>query len=36
MVSEQCDEMAAATYFKQAINNNGFTHKVAMDKNGAN
>jgi len=33
---EQRDEMAATTFFKQAINNNGFPHKVVMDKSGAN
>jgi putative transposase len=36
MLSEQGDEMAATTLFKQAINNNGFPHKVVMDKSGAN
>jgi putative transposase len=36
MLSEQRDEMAATTFFKQAINNNGFPHKVVMDKSGAN
>ena len=30
------DEVAATTFFKQAINNNGFPHKVVMDKSGAN
>ena len=28
--------MAATAFFKQAINNNGFPHKVVMDKSGAN
>ena len=36
MLSEQRDEAAATTFFKQAINNNGFPHKVVMDKSGAN
>jgi len=36
MLSEQRDEMAATAFFKQAINNNGFPHKVVMDKSGAN
>jgi putative transposase len=36
MLSEQRDEVAATTFFKQAINNNGFPHKVVMDKSGAN
>ena len=36
MLSEQRDEMAATMFFKQAINNNGFPHKVVMDKSGAN
>jgi putative transposase len=35
-VARQRDEMAATTFFKQAINNNGFPHKVVMDKSGAN
>ena len=35
MLSEQRDEMAATAFFKQAINN-GFPHKVVMDKSGAN
>ena len=35
MLSEQRDKMAATTFFKQAINNNGFPHKVVMDKSGA-
>ena len=34
--SEQRDEMAATTFFKQAINGNGFPHKIVMDKSGAN
>ena len=29
-------EMAATAFFKQAINNNGFPHKVVMDKSGTN
>src|SRR5450631_2231135 len=36
MLSEQRDVMAATAFFKQAINNNGFPHKVVMDKSGAN
>jgi len=28
--------MAATTFFKQAINSNGFPHKIVMDKSGAN
>jgi len=36
MLSEQRDEMAAATFFKQAINGNGFPHKIVMDKSSAN
>jgi len=36
MLSEQRDEMAATKFFKQAINNNGFPHKVVRDKSGAN
>ena len=36
MLSEQRDEVDATTFFKQAINNNGFPHKVVMDKSGAN
>jgi len=36
MLSKQREEMAATTFFKQAINNNGFPHKVVMDKSGAN
>ena len=35
MLSEQRDEMAATTFFKQATINNDFLHKVVMDKNGA-
>jgi len=36
MLSEHRDEMAATTFFKQAINGNGFPHKIVMDKSGAN
>jgi len=36
MLSEHRNEAAATTFFKQAINNNGFPHKVVMDKSGAN
>jgi putative transposase len=36
MLSERRDEYAATAFFKQAINNNGFTDKVVMDKSGAN
>jgi putative transposase len=36
MLSEQRDETAATTFFKQAINGNGFPHKIVMDKSGAN
>jgi len=36
MLSEHRDDMAADTFFKQAINGNGFPHKVVMDKSGAN
>jgi len=36
MLSEHSDEAAATTFFKQAIDANGFTQKVAMDKSGAN
>jgi putative transposase len=35
MLSEKRDEAAATTFFKQAIDNNGFPKKVVMDKNGA-
>lgn len=34
MLSEHRDEMAAITFFKQAINSNGFRHKIIMDKSG--
>jgi putative transposase len=34
MLSEHCDEAAATTFFKQAINANGFPNKVVMDKSG--
>jgi putative transposase len=36
MLSEQRDETAATAFFRQAIDNNGFPHKVVMDKSGAN
>jgi putative transposase len=36
MLSEQRDEAAATAFFKQAIDNNGWLHKVVMDKSGAN
>lgn len=36
MLSEQRDETADSAFFKQAIDNNGFHHKVVMDKSGAN
>ena len=36
ILSEHRDEMAATTFFKQAINGNGFPHKIVMDKSGAN
>jgi len=36
ILSEHYDEMAATTFFKQAINANGFPHKIVMDKSGAN
>ncbi len=36
MLSEKRDEAAATAFFKQAIDNNGFPNKVAMDKSGAN
>jgi putative transposase len=36
MLSEQRDEMAATTFFKQALNSNGFPDKIVMDKSGAN
>ncbi len=36
MLSKHRDEMAVTAFFKQAINNNGFPHKVVMDKSGAN
>ncbi len=35
MLSERRDE-EAATFFRQAINQNGFPDKVVMDKSGAN
>jgi putative transposase len=36
ILSEQRDEVPATAFFKQAINNNGFPHKVVMEKSGAN
>jgi putative transposase len=36
MLPEKRDEAAATLFFKQAINKNGFTKKVVMDKSGAN
>ena len=36
MLSEHLDEMAATTFFEQAIDTNGFPHKVVMDKSGSN
>ena len=36
MLSEQRDETAATAFFRQAIDNNGFPHKIVMDKSGAN
>jgi len=36
IVSERRDETAATAFFKQAIDANGFPHKVVMDKSGAN
>ena len=36
MLSEQRDEMAATTFFKQTLDANGFPNKVVMDKSGAN
>jgi putative transposase len=36
MLSEKRDEAAATAFFKQAIDANGFPHKVVMDKSGAN
>ena len=36
MVSEHRDEAAATAFFKQAIDANGFSSKVVMDKSGAN
>jgi putative transposase len=36
MLSEHRDERAATAFFKQAIDGNGFPHKVVMDKSGAN
>jgi putative transposase len=36
MLSEQRDEMAATTFFKQALKGKGFPYKIVMDKSGAN
>ena len=36
MLSERWDEAAAASFFKQAIDANGFPKKVVMDKSGEN
>ena len=36
MLSEQRDEAAAETFFKQAVGNNGVPEKVVIDKSGAN
>jgi putative transposase len=36
MLSEKRNEAAATSFFKQAIDNNGFPKKVVMDKSGAN
>jgi putative transposase len=36
MLPGQRDEMAATTFFKQALNGNGFPHKIVMNKSGAN
>jgi putative transposase len=36
MLSEHRDEGAATSFFVNAINSNGFPHKVVMDKSGAN
>ena len=36
MPSEHRDEVAAASFFKQTIDANGFPKKVVMDKSGAN
>jgi len=36
MLSEDRDEMAVTTFFKQKINGNGFPHKIVMYKNGVN
>jgi len=36
MLSEQRDEMVVTTFFKQSINDNGFPHKIVMDKSDAN
>jgi len=36
MLSEKRDEAAATAFFRQAIDENGFPHKVVMDKSDAN
>jgi putative transposase len=36
MIFERRDEEAATCFFKQAININGLSEKVLMDKSGAN
>jgi putative transposase len=36
MLSEHSDAAAATAFFKQAIDGNGFPHKIVMDKSGAN
>ena len=36
MLSEQRDEAAAETFFKQAVGNDGVPEKVVIDKSGAN
>jgi len=36
MLSERRNEVAATTFFKQAIDANGFPKKVVMDKRGSN
>ena len=36
MLSEKLDEAATTLFFKQAIDNNGFSKKVVMDKSGSN
>jgi putative transposase len=36
MLTERRDEAAATSFFKQAIDANGFPKKVVMDKSAAN